>query len=239
MVWRNAKALSRGPYFWLAMLPIAVVAAWVAGCGSGISGYMASRYWPLYAGDHWVFNLTRADNSTGIAEMRTGSIETFLGVPAYRQTKFESAQETMRFWIPSDVGNGIRFLGAETISPIVGTINFNPALLIPNDLEQGVEHVSTASATGTVQGGGTPASATLRATLLGMERITVPTGTYDALKLDVSQQVLDSNSQEVSFGHEGERTWWVVRDIGLVKATEPSGRRIELQQAFINGVSIP
>lgn len=217
-------------------------ALWV-GCGNSSSNNLSTSrallYFPIHAGDTWNYQDTHSDGSVHTAQQTVGAAQTSGFNSTYAVTQSEDGvQLTSLTTEPSEQYGGIRLLETDSLAPAQATNVFNPPLLLPDTLIPGVTDNQRTAVVGT-GAGQAAASATLSTTLVDMESVTVPAGTFNnCAKVTTTQQVLDASGKPISYGHGSTRTTWLAPGVGVVKVTNDLGETLVLTSATVNGTKI-
>jgi len=182
--------------------------------------YSLSDYYPLAEGDTWTIN-----TNWGVTTETISGTEEIWGSLYARQVNDEGYAS---YWQASS--DGLRNSG--WYEPGTGTVTLNPPLLLRNCLELGY---SESQSLPTYLNGSPIGVTQVTYTLVGLETITVPAGTFeDCVKLDVTFQPA---------GEPAERFYtWVAKGVGQVRRDErPFGGTgwEELLAASVSGVDYP
>jgi hypothetical protein len=201
--------------------------------GSGMpvagEGLCANAYYPVREGATWSYK------STGSPEGDYTYTDTVTAVRENGFTltsQFEGVTRTQE-WACKPEGLVALQLGGPSAATLNTqnmqlnlTVNNISGVTFPSEITTGDEWQHTLEFEGELDIAGTPAEATGSAesnfTALGIESVTVPAGTFDAMKIQVNSTItINASFQGVSMpvAFSGEYMFWFAQGVGSVKAS--------------------
>ena len=185
------------------VLVLLAVAVLLTGCAGTLvlnGEYDITRYFPFDAGNLWTYRtVSTGQQWTALVEAR-GS---FAGELAYPLRYSEAADVEYNFFRPRS--NGLYYLGWYDDTTDT-TYVLDPVVLFPNDLSENEPWVVSSL----LYADGTPLGPiTYRFVIRGLDRVTVPAGTFSRA-LRVEQYMSGA-------GISQSETWWYVKDVGPIK----------------------
>lgn len=207
-------------YCFISLLTIAIV------CGSVSDGH-TQNYYPDDFGNTWTLR-----SEDGIEE-RVVTIEgpETIGSESLKvisdgtyPVSDPASNNPNKFFIKT-APNGVLIFRAIATVAVLGEITINyspPATFLPNPVELGSEWIVDGEATASLFGLAIKIEATNTATVLAIEDVTVPAGTFqDCLKIE--QKLESQLTPALATLPSTSSIMWLAPDIGLVKATNSDG----------------
>ncbi|MBC8141109.1 MAG: hypothetical protein H7Y38_06680 [Armatimonadetes bacterium] len=192
----------------------------------------AARYFPLRTGDTYTYTLTtRVNGATSTSDFitRTGNVVTFNGATAYRQEDTETSGFVTSAAFVNVTDAGYAAYGSEEYAAtgaVESSSRFTPPFVIPTSVLNG--QAGNFSYTSTVTNSdGTSGTLTFSgtATPQGTETVTVPAGTFTALKLRI-QSTITATQDGFSVTTNGDTTEYLVENVGSVKSDTTSSSTV-------------
>jgi hypothetical protein len=218
----------------LAVLSLSIVALGAAGCDGGSGG--AEKYFPMKIGATWNYAVTPAS-----------------GVPyTYVKQKLASSPPTLTQTYTSSNGtsstdsyemdaNGISITGGTSTASNGGTSTASqfsyapPCLILPSNTTPGFSTSSTS--TETVQRStNTTYTVAVAVTIDGLESVTVPAGTFSALKVT---RAITSTSALTGSVSNSFNVQWRAPGIGSVKTVDEDSLQTVLVTWELTSYNIP
>jgi hypothetical protein len=210
----------------LAVLSLSIVAVGAAGCG-GSEG--AEKYFPMKIGATWNYAVTPASGVpyTDVKQNTASS------PPTLTQTYTPSSGTPSTSSYEMDA-NGISITGVT--STALQSSYAPPCLLLPSNTTPGFSTSSTSTKT-TVQGStNTTYTVAVAVTIDGLESVTVPAGTFSALKVTRAMTTTTAGTGTVSTSYNIQ---WYAPGIGSVKTVNEDSLQAVQQTWEVTSYNIP
>jgi hypothetical protein len=211
----------------LAVLSLSIVAVGAAGCGGGSEG--AEKYFPMKIGATWNYAVTPASGVpyTDVKQNTASS------PPTLTQTYTPSSGTPSTSSYEMDA-NGISITGVT--STALQSSYAPPCLLLPSNTTPGFSTSSTSTKT-TVQGStNTTYTVAVAVSIDGLESVTVPAGTFSALKVTRAMTTTTAGTGTVSTSYNIQ---WYAPGIGSVKTVNEDSLQAVQQTWEVTSYNIP
>jgi len=219
----------------LAVLSLSIVALGAAGCDGGSGG--AEKYFPMKIGATWNYAVTPASGVpyTDVKQNTASSPSTL----TQTYTASIGASSTASYAMDA---NGISITGGTSTVSNGGTSTASqfsyapPCLLLPSNTTPGFSTSSTSTKT-TVQGStNTTYTVAVAVTIDGLESVTVPAGTFSALKVTMAITSTNALTGSVSNSFNVQ---WRAPGIGSVKTVDEDSLQAVQQTWELTSCNIP
>lgn len=216
------------------------------GCGSGTATLPSAKamraYFPsLTVGNRWTWRVTESGTTRQETETITGT-ETIGGATAYRLDQLSATnikQGTDLLGLSDKRLLQYGFDSYTDAGVLDESIRYPTPWGIDLDIASGAESNQTFTLNSSL--GELPVVSTFQIRLrhLGMERVTVPAGTFDAAKLEIRTTLTVALGGMPGTPEVTTYTEWRAEGIGPVKSTSSDGVTEELTSAQVNGSTVP
>ena len=179
-----------------------------------------SKYYPLHTGDIHTLAVTTGIASPSDVGTRIGNLVTFKGKSAFRNENIGANGQISLVSFEDVTPGGYTAYGYEALSPtgsVTSSGEYVPQFTIPDGILNGTAGTFSYVAN-VVDSGGTTMHITFEGTGTPMrtQSVTVPAGTFNALKVKVHLTITGS-SDGLSIVTTSDSTEYLVENVGIVK----------------------
>ncbi|MEO8356013.1 MAG: hypothetical protein ABI621_08865 [Chloroflexota bacterium] len=197
--------------------------------GATLAGQCVNAYYPIREGSTWMYEST--GNTTGSYSF-TDTITSVRDNGFSLTTQFADRTQSQE-WACTAEGLVAQELGGAPAAalnamgtPFELTIDHVSGVTFPNSISAGDQWQHNLEFTGKMsmagQEGQASGTAQSNFTALGVESVTVPAGTFDAMQIEVNSTIsigLEFQGMKVPVSFTGTYTYWFVQGVGWVKAS--------------------
>lgn len=192
-------------------------------------GQCTNAYYPIREGSTWMYEST--GNTTGNYSF-SDTITSVRGDGFTLTTQFDNRTQSQE-WACTPEGLVAQELGGAPAAalnamgtPFELTIDHVSGVTFPNSISAGDQWQHNLEFTGKMsmagQEGQASGTAQSNFTALGVESVTVPAGTFDAMQIEVNSTIsigLEFQGMKVPVSFTGTYTYWFVQGVGWVRAS--------------------
>lgn len=202
---------------------------------SAALGLTTANFVPLAAGNSWTYSVVE----NGIASSETETVTPSMAYFGDSRVFEILSSDGSRSYELADAAGYREFGGYSAMSGATYTFS-PPAVIAPAAFELGQTHAGTSIATYAFAGAETLSGPVSHSTTaVGFESVSVPAGTFHALRIESQIATALSSASGVSISLSATQTHWLAENVGIVKSTyadsEGQTETRELVSFFVPG----
>lgn len=216
------------------------------GCGGSTTTLPAAKimraYFPsLTVGNRWTWRVTESGTTRQETEAISAT-EAIAGATAYRVDQLSAASTKLGTTLLGLSDKQLLQYGFDSYTDagvLEESIRYPSPWAIDLDISSGAESNQTFTLNSSFEEIPVVSTFQIRARHLGMERVTVPAGTFDCAKLEIRTTLTVSMGGISGTPEVMTYTEWRAEGVGPVKSTSSDGATQELTSAQVNGSTVP